>query len=184
MRILQIAPLWERVPPPAYGGTEAVVSLLTEELVRQGHRVTLAASGDSITTARLASVFPQSLRTADGLVDRSPYDWVHVGQALAQADEFDIVHNHAGELVMAMSAMLKTPILTTMHCLTTPDTQFVWNRYTGAYNTISRASRDLHASWVMSTTAPTSSPSSSILSRTTTCSSSAGSRPKKGRSWQ
>ena len=141
MRILQIAPLWERVPPPAYGGTEAVVSILTEELVRQGHDVTLAASGDSITSATLTSVFAHSLRTADNLVDRSPYDWVHVGNALARAGEFDVVHNHAGELVMAMAGAVGTPMLTTMHCLMTPDTQFVWNRYAGAYNTISRAQR-------------------------------------------
>ena len=65
MRILQIAPLWEDVPPPAYGGTEAVVSLLTETLVAQGHDVTLAASGTSTTSARLLSVYDRSLRTAD-----------------------------------------------------------------------------------------------------------------------
>jgi glycosyltransferase involved in cell wall biosynthesis len=139
MRILQIAPLWERVPPPGYGGTEAVVSILTEELVRQGHDVTLAASGDSMTSANLTSVFAHSLRTANNLVDRSPYDWVHVGSALAQAPAFDIVHNHAGELVMAMAGAVQTPMLTTMHCLMTPDTQFVWNRYAGSYNTISNA---------------------------------------------
>lgn len=141
MRILQIAPLWERVPPPAYGGTEAVVHILTEELVSMGHDVTLAASGDSITSAKLASVFPRSLRTADNLKDRSPYDWAHVGNALAMANDFDLVHNHAGELVMAMAGAISTPMLTTMHCLTTPDTSFVWNRYGGAYNTISMAQR-------------------------------------------
>src|SRR3989304_38722 len=58
MRILQLAPLWEAVPPPAYGGTEAVVSILVEELVRRGHQVTLCASGDSSTDADLFSVYP------------------------------------------------------------------------------------------------------------------------------
>jgi glycosyltransferase involved in cell wall biosynthesis len=139
MRILQIAPLWERVPPPAYGGTEAVVSVLTEELVRLGHDVVLAASGDSVTTARLASIYPRSLRTAADLANASPYDWAHVGAALALARDVDVVHNHAGELVMAMAPAVDTPMLTTMHCLTTPDTSFVWRRYQGAYNTISRA---------------------------------------------
>jgi len=139
MRILQIAPLWERVPPPAYGGTEAVVSVLTEELVRRGHEVILAASGDSVTRAELMAVYPRSLRTAEELADRSPYDWAHVGNALRRAREADIVHNHAGELVMAMAGAIETPMLTTMHCLATPDTTFVWNRYAGAYNTISRA---------------------------------------------
>ncbi|MBF6599092.1 MAG: glycosyltransferase family 4 protein [Dehalococcoidia bacterium] len=138
MRILQLAPLWETVPPPAYGGTEAVVSLLTEELVRLGHDVTLAASGDSTTSARLLSVYGRSLRRAEDLVDRNPYDWTHIGAALAHAGEFDVVHNHAGELVMAMAALIQTPMLTTTHCMTTPDTGFIWARYRGHYNTISR----------------------------------------------
>jgi glycosyltransferase involved in cell wall biosynthesis len=139
MRILQIAPLWERVPPPAYGGTEAVVGLLADELVRRGHDVTLAASGDSRTLAGLHSVYPRSLRLADDLVDRNPYDWVHLASALAIAGDYDIVHNHAGELVMALAGLINRPMLTTAHCLTTPDTDFVWERYAGAYNTISRA---------------------------------------------
>jgi glycosyltransferase involved in cell wall biosynthesis len=141
MRILQIAPLWETVPPPAYGGTEAVVSLLTEELVALGHDVTLAASGDSQTSARLVSVFDRSLRRADDLVDRHPYDWVHIASALSAAGDFDIVHNHAGEAAMAFAGLTTTPVLTTTHCLTTPDTRFVWDRYAGAYNTISRSQR-------------------------------------------
>lgn len=139
MRILQVAPLWEAVPPPAYGGTEAVVSVLTEELVRRGHDVILAASGDSSTAARLSSVYPRSLRTATHLTDRAPYDWAHIGNALALAREVDIVHNHAGELMMAMADAIDAPMLTTMHCLPTQDTRIVWERYTGAYNTISRA---------------------------------------------
>jgi glycosyltransferase involved in cell wall biosynthesis len=62
MRIAQVAPLWERVPPPAYGGIELVVSLLTDELVQRGHEVTLFASGDSVTLAKLEAVHPQALR--------------------------------------------------------------------------------------------------------------------------
>lgn len=146
MRILQIAPLWESVPPPAYGGTEAVVSLLTDDLVARGHDVTLAASGDSCTSARLMSIFPRSLRAADDLRDRNPYDWAHIAEALRAADDFDIVHNHAGELAMAMSAMVRVPVLTTTHCLTTPDTRFIWDRYRGAFNTISHAQRR-HFDW-------------------------------------
>ena len=137
MRILQLAPLWEAVPPPAYGGTEAVVSLLTEELVAQGHDVTLAASGDSLTSADHLAIYPRSLRRADDLPDRSPYDWTHIAMSLHHARDFDIIHNHAGELAMAMSVLVDVPMLTTMHCLPTPDTQFIWDRYTGAYNTIS-----------------------------------------------
>jgi glycosyltransferase involved in cell wall biosynthesis len=141
MRILQLAPLWEAVPPPAYGGTEAVVSVLSEELVRQGHEVTLCASGDSQTSADLSSVYYRSLRTADELGDRSPYDWVHVALSLREAQHFDIIHNHAGELAMAMSHLVDVPMLTTMHCLITPDTKFVWDRYPGWYNTISHSQK-------------------------------------------
>lgn len=139
MRILQVAPLWEDVPPPKYGGTEAVVHLLTEQLVAAGHEVTLAASGSSSTSARLKSVYGRSLRSADDLKDRNPYDWQHIASALRQARHFDIVHNHAGELAMAMACLIDTPMLTTMHCLNTPDTKFVWDRYEGAFNTISAA---------------------------------------------
>ncbi|MHB8376370.1 MAG: glycosyltransferase family 4 protein [Dehalococcoidia bacterium] len=138
MRILQIAPLWETVPPPAYGGTEAVVSVLTDELVRMGHDVTLAASGDSRTRAKLLSVYPRSLRRADDLTDRNPYDWSHIATALEHAREYDVIHNHTGELLMAMSNLVSTPMLTTTHCMTTHDTEFIWRRYRRAYNTISR----------------------------------------------
>jgi len=139
MRILQIAPLWETVPPPAYGGTEYVVSLLTEELVRRGHEVTLAASGDSVTSAELHSVYHRSLRRADDLTDRNPYDWEHIASALALGGRFDVIHNHAGELPMAMSKLVPTPMLTTVHCLPTDDNRLIWRHYGGAYNTISRS---------------------------------------------
>ena len=142
MRVLLLAPLWETVPPPRYGGTEAVVSVLCEELVRQGHEVTLCASGDSVTSAELLSIYHRSLRTADDLTDRQPYDWMHIALSLKEAaDGFDIIHNHAGELAMAMGHLVGVPMLSTMHCLVTPDTRFVWDRYGGWYNTISHAAR-------------------------------------------
>lgn len=141
MRIAQISPLWERVPPPAYGGTEAVVHALTEGLVARGHEVVLFASGDSLTSAELRSVYPRSLRTASDLADPSPYDWLHVASALADAHEFDIIHNHAGELAMAMARLVPVPMLTTMHCLITKDTKIIWDNYGGYYNTISQAAR-------------------------------------------
>ena len=141
MRILQLAPLWETVPPPGYGGTEAVVSILCDELVRRGVDVTLCASGDSCTSARLHAVYHRSLRTADNLTDRSPYDWVHVALSLREGQQFDLVHNHAGELGMAMSHLVDVPMLTTMHSPITQDTQFVWDHYQSWYNTISHAQR-------------------------------------------
>jgi glycosyltransferase involved in cell wall biosynthesis len=141
MKILELAPLWETVPPPAYGGTEAIVSLLSDGLAQAGHDVTLFASGDSKTLAKLHSVYPRSLRTAYDLKDRTPYDCLHNAIALCEAKGFDIVHNHAGELAMAMSHLIKTPMLSTMHCLITPDTKIVWDHYPWFYNTISHAQR-------------------------------------------
>jgi glycosyltransferase involved in cell wall biosynthesis len=140
-RILQLAPVWEAVPPPGYGGTEAVVGLLTEELVRRGCDVTLAASGDSRTSADHVCVYEKSLRRADDLGDKAPYEWVHVAQALKHGRDFDVIHNHAGELGMAMSALVDVPVLTTAHCLPTRDNLLAWRTYEGAYNTISRSER-------------------------------------------
>jgi glycosyltransferase involved in cell wall biosynthesis len=139
MRILQVAPLSERVPPPAYGGTEAVVSVLTDALVKAGHEVVLRASGDSLSLAEVRSVYPRSLRTAEGVGNCTPYDSVHAAQAVGDTGEFDIIHNHAGEPVMALAALVDVPMLTTMHCLITPDTKIVWEHYDGHYNTISHA---------------------------------------------
>jgi glycosyltransferase involved in cell wall biosynthesis len=139
MRIAQISPLWERVPPPAYGGTEAVVHALTEGLVARGHEVVLFASGDSLTSAELRFTHPRSLRTEADIADPVPYDWLHIAAALADGDEFDLIHNHSGELPMAMCALVGAPMLTTMHCLLTPDTTHVWERYQGYFNAISQA---------------------------------------------
>ena len=141
MKILQVAPIWETVPPPAYGGTETVVSVLTEELVRRGHEVTLCASGDSITTAALFSVFPRSLRLA-GLQDEAlQYALVHTASALRLASDFDVVHVHNGppaELGMALSHLVETPMLVTLHNMPAEDGRFIWSNYRGWYNAISR----------------------------------------------
>ena len=139
MKILQVAPLWERVPPPGYGGTEAVVSVLTDALVRAGHDVTLWASGDSLTLAELRSVYPRGLRTAENVKDGTLYDWVHAAAAIGGATEFDIIHNHVGESVMALAGLVNVPMLTTMHNPITPDTRIIWEHYTGYFNTVSRA---------------------------------------------
>ena len=85
MRIAQVAPLWESVPPKLYGGTERIVSYLTEELVRLGHDVTLFASGDSVTTARLESVCNQALRLNKGIFNRDAPMMMLMEQALGKA---------------------------------------------------------------------------------------------------
>ena len=116
MKIAQIAPLWESVPPRLYGGTERVVSYITEELVRQGHEVTLYASGDSQTAARLRPPCPHALRLSTGLVNRDAPLILMQEQALgAEADQFDIIHSHLDFLSFPMSRRCPTPVLTTLH---------------------------------------------------------------------
>ena len=116
MKIAQIAPLWESVPPRLYGGTERVVSYLTEELVRQGHEVTLYASGDSQTAARLKPACAHALRLNTGLVNRDAPLILMQEQALgAEADQYDIIHSHLDFLSFPMSRRCPTPVLTTLH---------------------------------------------------------------------
>ena len=141
MRILQIAPLAERVPPLRYGGTEAVVGLLADGLVRAGHEVVLWASADSLSLAELRSVYLHGLRLDPAVADSRPYEWVHAVEAIKDAQGFDIIHNHDGEQVMALAGLTDVPMLTTMHCLIGPDTRFIWERYRGFFNTISQAER-------------------------------------------
>lgn len=94
MKIAQVAPLYESCPPKLYGGTERVVSYLTEALVRAGHEVTLFASGDSETGAELRSVCPQALRLIDGYDSSIAYHVVQLNRVKAEADAFDVIHFH------------------------------------------------------------------------------------------
>src|SRR6478609_3675157 len=114
MRIAEVAPLQESVPPQGYGGTERVVSWLTEELVRRGHDVTLFATGDSITTARLEAVVPAALRPA-GVPDYMPATMLGLGKVFERAGEFDLIHSHVDIPAIPFTRLVKTPILFTMH---------------------------------------------------------------------
>ena len=98
MRIAQVAPLVESVPPKLYGGTERVVSFLTEELVRLGHRVTLFASADSRTTATLLPMCPEALRLRGSCVDQVAMHVMMLERVVAQAHEFDVIHFHTSQL--------------------------------------------------------------------------------------
>jgi glycosyltransferase involved in cell wall biosynthesis len=118
MRIAQIAPLYERVPPLTYGGTERVVSYLTEELVRQGHDVTLFASGDSITQARLVPGSERSLRLDKHVVDPLAHHFVLLEEVFARLHEFDILHFHIDYLHFPISQRHKNlRHITTLHGL-------------------------------------------------------------------
>jgi glycosyltransferase involved in cell wall biosynthesis len=131
VRIAQIAPLSEAVPPKFYGGTERVVSWITEELVRQGHDVTLFASGDSETSAKLAACTPEGLRLL-GYRDHTASHLAMLHQIRRRAHEFDILHFHIDLLQYPLFEDLNHKCLTTMHGrLDVPDFMPVYKTFTG-----------------------------------------------------
>ncbi|HLF78068.1 MAG TPA: glycosyltransferase family 4 protein [Dehalococcoidia bacterium] len=110
-----VAPLIEAIPPSLYGGTERVVSALTEELVRRGHDVTLFASGDSATKAELVACRPRSLRlSGDGFLANAA-TLCELAEAYARADEFDLIHNHVDWLAFPFARLMGCPTVTTTH---------------------------------------------------------------------
>jgi glycosyltransferase involved in cell wall biosynthesis len=115
MRIAQVAPLYESVPPQGYGGTERVVSYLTEELVRQGHEVTLFASGDSVTQAELIAPCAKSLRLDAGCLDQLACHLVMLEQVAREAQRFDVIHYHIDYLHFPISKREGPRHVTTMH---------------------------------------------------------------------
>jgi len=115
MRIAQIAPLMESVPPKMYGGTERIVHFVTEELVKLGLDVTLFASGDSITDAELVACTPRALRLEPGVRDVIPHYMLMLDQVFRRADEFDIFHFHIDQLHFPLFRKLGHRTLTTLH---------------------------------------------------------------------
>jgi Glycosyltransferase len=115
MRIAQVAPLHESVPPKYYGGTERIVSHLTEELVRQGHEVTLFASGDSVTKARLIAACRRSLRLDERCVDQLAHQILMLEHVFQRAAEFDIIHFHVDYLHFPLSRRQPITHVTTLH---------------------------------------------------------------------
>lgn len=143
MRIAQISPLWERVPPFRYGGTELIVKLVTDELVRRGHEVTLFASGDSITTANLRSVHPQALRLDPKIKEPSIYEQMMLAEVYQQADHFDIIHSHVGYHALSYCSFVKTPTVHTMHGIFTPDNEKIFQKFSWQpFISISEAQRE------------------------------------------
>jgi glycosyltransferase involved in cell wall biosynthesis len=115
MRIAQVAPLYESVPPKLYGGTERIVSYLTEELVREGHEVTLFASGDSMTQARLVPVCPESLRLAPNCIDQLAHHVLMLEYVFSERRNFDIIHFHIDYLHFPLSRREQIVNVTTLH---------------------------------------------------------------------
>ncbi len=135
MRIAQIGPLAERIPPKKYGGTERVVHALTESLVARGHEVTLFASGDSLTSAHLVSVYPQSLREANlkDIYGANVWSLLNIGTAFERQAEFDIIHDHLGYLTLPTANIAHTPVVSTMHGAFTREMNTIYNRFRRPY---------------------------------------------------
>src|SRR5215469_14397748 len=115
MRIAQIAPLMEAVPPKLYGGTERIVAYLTDELVALGHEVSLFASGDSVTTARLEAAYPQALRLDPTIRDHVAPLIAMLETVARRAHEFDVIHLHCDYLAYPVLARSGVPFLATLH---------------------------------------------------------------------
>lgn len=130
MRIAQVAPLIESVPPKHYGGTERIVSYLTEELVRAGHDVTLFASGDSVTNARLIASCERSLRKNERCKDPVAREVLLVDHVIEYVNEVDLIHFHTGYLHFPVCRYLPVPHVTTLHGrLDLPDLVPVFDRF-------------------------------------------------------
>jgi glycosyltransferase involved in cell wall biosynthesis len=135
VRIAQIAPIIERVPPTKYGGTERVVSALTEELVRRGHEVTLFATGDSITSATLASIYPRALREAKlkDVYGSNVWSLFNIGKAYERQDEFDIIHDHSGFISLPTANLATPPVIMTCHGPFTPENRHIYRELRRPY---------------------------------------------------
>lgn len=144
MKIAQIAPIIERVPPKKYGGTERVVYTLTEGLVKRGYDVTLFASGDSQTQAKLVSVFPKGLREArmKNLYGPNITTLYNLGLAYSRQDKFDLIHDHTAPFGVAVANIAFTPTVLTLHgAITTDDKKLYQTLNRPYYVSISKAQR-------------------------------------------
>ena len=130
MKIAQVAPLYESVPPKLYGGTERIVSFLTEELVRTGHEVTLFASGDSVTGAKLVACVSEALRLKEKCEDSLAPHIVQLQNVIENSGKFDIIHFHTDYLSFPFTQFLDVPHLTTLHGkLTIEELQMIYDTY-------------------------------------------------------
>ncbi|MBD2198706.1 MULTISPECIES: glycosyltransferase family 4 protein [Calothrix] len=144
MKIAQVAPLWERVPPPTYGGIELVVSHLTDELVRRGHEVTLFASGDSQTLANLEAVYPRALRLDPNVKEYAVYEMLELSQVYQRSQEFDIIHSHVGISALSLASLVSTPTVHTLHGSFTKDNRIAFGHHKKQpYISISDAQRQI-----------------------------------------
>ena len=138
-----LAPIAWRVPPRHYGPWERVVSLLTEGLVAQGVDVTLFATADSLTSAKLDAVCPRPYEE-DETLDAKVWECLHIAHLLEQADQFDLIHNHFDFLPLSYSALTSTPVLTTIHGFSSERILPVYERYDDSTHYVSISDADRH----------------------------------------
>jgi glycosyltransferase involved in cell wall biosynthesis len=132
VRIAQLGPLWSRIPPHTYGGIELIVHLLTEGLIRRGHEVTLYASGDSRTSARLRPIVPTGLFETMCRGEAYAYDHyatAAIAEAIRDRDQFDVILSNLGSSKIPLSLATTTPIVHTLQTMVTLDEQWVLRRY-------------------------------------------------------
>lgn len=142
MKLAMLSPIAWRTPPRHYGPWEYVVSNLTEELVKRGFDITLFATGDSLTSAKLISVAPKGYEEDKSIIPKV-YECLHISEVFERAEEFDLIHNHFDFLPLTYSMLTKTPVLTTIHGFSSPGILPVYKKYNKKvyYVAISEADR-------------------------------------------
>jgi glycosyltransferase involved in cell wall biosynthesis len=143
MRIAMLAPISWRVPPRHYGPWERVVSLLTEGLVRRGVDVTLFATADSLTSARLVSVCPRGY-SEDATLDPKVWECLHISAVFERTAEFDLIHNQFDFLPLSYSGLVQTPVLTTIHGFSSERIVPVFQKYNGRTHYVAISNADRH----------------------------------------
>jgi len=149
MKVAILAPISWRVPPRHYGPWERVVSLLTEGLVERGLDVTLFATADSITKAKLVGICPRPY-SEDPSLDVKVWECLHISEVFERAEEFDLIHNHFDFLPLSYSKLVKTPVVTTIHGFSSERILPVYKKYNGHvhYVSISNADRNPDLNYV------------------------------------
>jgi glycosyltransferase involved in cell wall biosynthesis len=143
VHIAMISPIAWRTPPRHYGPWERIVSLLTEGLTDSGIQVTLFATADSITTAKLHATCPKGYEE-DPQINPKVWECLHISEVFEQADEFDLIHNHFDFLPLSYSKLVKTPVLTTIHGFSSPKILPVYKKYNQTVYYISISDADRH----------------------------------------
>ncbi|MGB4290861.1 MAG: glycosyltransferase, partial [Dethiobacteria bacterium] len=143
MKIAMLSPIAWRTPPRHYGPWEQVVSWLTEGLVRQGIEVTLYATADSQTSARLRAVAPRPY-AEDSSLDPKVWECLHIAALFEEAERYDLIHNHFDFLPLTYTGLVRTPVVTTIHGFSSPKILPVYRKYNRRvhYVSISDADRD------------------------------------------